>query len=65
MRCAIINSQTDVVDNVIELSETSVWRAHEGFYLVVAPTAGIGYKYQDGVFIQPVVEEAPPEDPGE
>lgn len=65
MRCAVINIQTNVVENVIELAENSVWQAPAGTYLVISPDAAKDYIYENGVFVNPnpPIEEEQPELP--
>ena len=63
MNYAIINDQTNIVENVIVLDEGSTWTPPEGYYIVdiTGTEVGIGWTYN------PETKEwtppAPPEPP--
>jgi hypothetical protein len=53
MRYAVVNSETNIVENVIELDDGSDWPTPDGCYLVLAPTASPGDSYVNGEFVSP------------
>lgn len=52
-RYAVINNQTNIVQNVIELADGSEWTPPEGHRLVASDIAGIGDTRQGDRFIRP------------
>jgi hypothetical protein len=61
MNKALVDTQTNLVDNVIVAPEPgSTWTPPEGHIVVdLVGEAGIGWKYIDGQFIPPPVPPAP------
>lgn len=57
MRAAVVNTTTNVVENVIEFGEN--YPTPEDTLIVESDTASIGDTYADGIFTSP----PPPEDP--
>lgn len=47
MRTAVVNAETHIVENVIELEVVSAWPVPEGYYIVQRADADIG-KLWDG-----------------
>jgi hypothetical protein len=58
MRYAVINTNTGLVENVIELDEGGDWSAPEGCEIVESDVAGPGWAYSAGKFTAPVVPKA-------
>ncbi len=50
MRAAVINSTTNIVENVIELDSHSLWQAPNGFYIVFSDSASVGDWHFDNQF---------------
>lgn len=68
MNLAIINQQTNVVENVIvPPAGTDAYSIAEGYIGVLTDTGGIGYTYENGQFVPPppppeeIVQEVIPE----
>lgn len=62
MRCALVNKEKNIVENVIilETEEGSVknsFRCPDHQFLVLNTSAGIGYAYVDGAFVPPPEHE--------
>jgi len=64
---AMVNNQTNVVDNTIVWDGVTPYTPPDGYALVelpapseTEPMPGAGWSYVDGVFVEPVV--SPPED---
>lgn len=62
MRYALINSQTTVVENVIELSDNwpgdESWNVPEGYIVKSSDSASIGDTYNGKTFKAPVAPSA-------
>lgn len=55
MNKAILNIQTNIVENVIVLDDKSSWSFPDGFTVVdLVGNAGIGWSYINGEFIAPI-----------
>lgn len=50
---AVINNETNIVENVILLSDEADWKLSTGNYVVCIDgiNAGIGWKYENGSFV--------------
>jgi hypothetical protein len=60
---AMINVETNRVDSVVVWDgNLETWAPPEGYIMVIAGDAGIGWTYVDGVFIQPPVIPPTPEE---
>jgi hypothetical protein len=59
MNYAVINSQTNVVENSIVWDGVSPWTPPENCYVqpVTNPHAGIGWTFVNGQFVPPTPEE--------
>lgn len=58
MNYAVINSETNIVENVIIWDGQALWAPPEGCYTkpIDGSNAGIGWSYIDGQFFAPVVQ---------
>ena len=60
---AVINNQTNIVENVVVWDGENEWLPPEGTYVICidGAEAGIGWKYENNTFIdvRPVAEETP------
>lgn len=58
MRHAVINTETNIVENVILWDGQTEWQCPEGCYTLPLgdQVAGPGWSYVDGQFIPPAVE---------
>ena len=59
MKYAVINSQTNVVENTIVWDGIAPWTPPDGYYvqeLIGDSGAGIGWSFVDNQFVPPVIE---------
>lgn len=56
MRHVVINTSTGYVENAIMLDKDNTWPVPAGHIIIEHATAGPGWKYQDGCFIEPTDE---------
>jgi hypothetical protein len=60
MQYGVINNQTNLCENVVELTENSTWQPPEGYFVEpLVPNAGIGWTFENGQWIEP----PPPPEP--
>ena len=60
MQYGVINNQTNLCENVVEILEGSEWTPPEGYFVEpLVPNAGIGWTFEKGEWIEPF----PPPEP--
>lgn len=61
MNYAVINSETNIVENVIVWDGVSPWTSPDGFYLqeLINLYAGIGWSFIGGEWIAPTPKSEP------
>ena len=60
MQYGVINSQTNICENVVEILEGSEWQPPAGYFVEpLVPNAGIGWTFEKGEWIEP----PPPPEP--
>lgn len=60
MKYAVINSQTNIVENAIVWDGVAPWTPPAGYYVepIGDSGAGIGWSYINGQFVPPAPEES-------
>jgi hypothetical protein len=54
MQYGVINNQTNLCENVVEIIEGSEWTPPEGYFVEpLVPNAGIGWTFENGQWIEP------------
>jgi hypothetical protein len=63
MNYGLINTQTNLCENVIALAEGSTWQPPEGYEVhPLVPNAGIGWSCINGEWVEPTPEPVPEAD---
>jgi hypothetical protein len=66
MQYGLINNQTNLCENVVEILEGSAWTPPAGYFAEpLAPNAGIGWTFENGQWIEPPQPEPEPVEPTE